>query len=84
MAWEDVPAKVETLMNIEYGGEAQVNATIAAYDGVQNIGGVMNYEVNAVPLNKRAEFEAALDYRIGACQNLIKSKAWPKDALRQV
>jgi hypothetical protein len=66
MAWDDVPQKL-----IDYDAETyatdNASATLLAEYGVT--------DVNDVPEHRREDFETDLDYRLGACQNLAKSKA---------
>ncbi len=66
MAWTDVPAKM-----IQYDLEAY--APTNATQTLLNEFSVTT--VDDVPESRRTEFEEALDYRLGACQNLAKSKA---------
>jgi len=67
MAWEDVPQKM-----IDYGNEPY-----AKPDGPQTL--LQEYgaaTINDVWPEHREDFEADLDYRLGACINLRNSKAW--------
>lgn len=66
MAWEDVPEKFEKYENIDYGGEENARRLLAAYSASA---------LADVPELLRPDFEADLDYRLGACKNLVASRA---------
>lgn len=66
MAWADVPAKFAQYQTIEYGGEEAAERLLAAYH-VSEVGDVL--------VDLREDFENDLDYRLGACENLVSSKA---------
>jgi hypothetical protein len=78
MSWNDVPAKLAQYRTIEYGGDA------VADQFRNNYGILSDADLDMLPVYKRVEFEAELDYRIGACENLSGSKAWRPETLRQV
>lgn len=85
MAWQDVPAKMTEYRAIEYGGDANADKLLAAYFGWRNLpGGGREYSEEYVPERLRPDFEVALDYRLGACRNLVKSRGWSGEKLRQV
>ncbi len=77
MSWEQVPAKLTEYRNIEYGGDVAADRLLAAY-------GVLDGDINMIPAYRRDAFEDDLDYRLGACRELVKSKAWSPDTLRKV
>lgn len=66
MAWTDVPAKLQQYA-LETYAPPNADVTLLKEYGVDN--------VQDVPEHRREEFEAALDYRLGACVNLNKSTA---------
>lgn len=66
MAWADVPAKLAEYETIDYGGEENARRLLAAYSASI---------LADVPELLRPDFEADLDYRLGACKNLIASRA---------
>lgn len=78
MSWPQVPAKLAQYRSIEYGGNDIADRFI------KDFGILHDSDLDMVPLYKRAEFEAELDYRIGACLNLATSTGWRPDKLRQV
>lgn len=69
MAWNDVPAKLAQYAQERYAPPDAVRTLFNEF-------GVPTTVVADVPELKRADFEAALDYRLGACINLRKSRAW--------
>ena len=66
MAWSDVPAKL-TEYALETYASTGADTTLLNEYGVTNVADV--------PENRRADFEADLDYRLGACKNLAASTA---------
>lgn len=66
MAWEDVPAKMARYIDIEYGGLDNAARLLANFKADT---------VDEVPVQLRVEFEEQLDYRLGACENLVRSRA---------
>ncbi len=66
MAWADVPAKLAQYVLEEYA-PPNADTTLLSEYGVT--------DVNDVPVTRQADFEADLDYRLGACQNLAASRA---------
>lgn len=66
MAWQDVPAKLAQYAQEEYA-PPNADTTLLNEYGVT--------DVNDVPTYRQGDFEADLDYRLGACQNLANSKA---------
>lgn len=66
MAWDDVPAKLARYASIEYGGEENARRLVVSF----NVGTILE-----LPEEMHEEFEQALDYRLGACENLVRSKA---------
>lgn len=66
MAWEDVPAKMARYIDIEYGGLDNAARLLAKFKADT---------VDEVPVQLRVEFEEQLDYRLGACENLVRSRA---------
>lgn len=79
MAWADVPAKLAKYRTIQYGGDVEADKLLNAF-GV--FGG--DEDLVMVPSYRRAEFEEKLDYRLGACEQLVTSKAWSPEMLRKV
>ena len=69
MAWDDVPAKLAQYAQEQYAPPMAVPKLFAEF-------GVTVNDAAAVPVERRADFEAALDYRLGACINLRNSRAW--------
>lgn len=69
MAWEDVPNKLVAYA-LETYAPPNADGVLLREFGVTNVANV--------PVERRKEFEAALDYRLGACQNLKTSggKRW--------
>ena len=69
MAWEDVPTKLQQYALKTYAPPGADTTLLNEY-GVQNVADV--------PEDRRADFEADLDYRLGACVNLKNStgKRW--------
>ena len=66
MAWIDVPAKLTQYDGEEYADDDAVSKLL-------NLFGADT--VDDVPEHRREEFEEVLDYRLGACVNLAKSRA---------
>jgi len=66
MAWTDVPAKLAQYAQETYA-PPQADETLLAEYYVER--------VEDVPENRREDFEADLDYRLGACINIKNSKA---------
>lgn len=78
MSWDQVPSKLAKYRTLEYSDDATV-------DQFRNNYGILSdADLDMLPVYKRIEFEAELDYRIGACENLAASKAWTPDMLRKV
>lgn len=71
MAWNDVPAKLAVYGAVQYGGPEAVERLLAAY-----VPYPYPLVVENVPVIRRDDFEADLDYRFGACKNLSQSVAW--------
>jgi len=71
MAWDDVPSKMAVYRTIQYGGDVAADRLLAAYVPYP-------YELilTNVPVARRADFEADLNYRFAACKNLSTSVAW--------
>lgn len=69
MAWDEVPAKLQQYALEQYAPTGADTTLLNEY-GVQNVADV--------PEDRRADFEADLDYRLGACINLKNStgKRW--------
>lgn len=84
MAWADVPAKLEKYRTMQYGGDRQADATLAAHAGVRVVGNTVTYSIDYVPDSEKVPLEQELDYRIGACEQLEVSRGWSKDMLRKV
>lgn len=76
MAWEDVPARLAYYDTLDYaddsGGETPSVKLVRNYGGLKN--GVVS--LDNVPVELRDDLEADLEYRIGACENLAKARAW--------
>lgn len=66
MAWQDVPAKLTQYAALTYAPD-NADVTLLSEYGVT--------DVSDVPAHRREDFEADLDYRLGACQNLEISRA---------
>lgn len=66
MAWSDVPDKLAEYALETYAPE-NADTTLLREYGVAT--------VDDVPEHRREEFEAHLDYRLGACKNLDASTA---------
>ena len=66
MAWADVPTKL-TNYELEAYAPDDARQTLLNEFGAATL--------DDVPEHRRDEFEAALDYRLGACVNLRNSKA---------
>ena len=66
MAWDEVPAKLQQYA-LEPYAPVGADTTLLNEYGVQNVADV--------PEDRRADFEADLDYRLGACINLKNSTA---------
>lgn len=77
MAWEDVPAKLAKYRAMEYGGDKEADRLIKSFFILSD------EDIDMIPVEHRADFEAQLDYRIGACENLASSVGWSKEKLRQ-
>lgn len=77
--WADVPAKLADYDAQPYADNS--NGTSASYKLLRSFDANTAEEV---PENRRIEFEEQLDYRLGACKNLAKSKGWRKDKLNKV
>jgi hypothetical protein len=78
MAWADVPAKLAQYDAEEYADNS--NGTTASFKLLAS------FHVTApeqILEGLRLEFEEQLDYRLGACINLRKSKGWHGKVLRQ-
>lgn len=85
MAWADVPAKLAGYRTMEYGGDRQADALLAAYGGIRrNADGSADYSLVYVPDSEKTPLEQELDYRIGACENLAKGRGWSRNQLNQV
>lgn len=84
MAWADVPAKLAGYRTMEYGGDRQADAVLAAHAGMRRVGDDVTYSLDFVPDSEKAPLEDELDYRISACENLAKGRGWSKAALNQV
>lgn len=79
MAWADVQAKLAAYDAMEYADNT--GGTSASYKLLRSF----NANTAAdVPVNRRDEFEEALDCRAGACANLAKSKGWRPNKLNKV
>lgn len=65
MAWADVDAKMARYIEIEYGGLDNAARLLAAFNADTT---------DEVPVHRRDEFEEQLDYRLGACENLVRSR----------
>ena len=65
MAWSDVPAKLSEYEDEEYAPPRARERLLAAFDATR---------LSDVAVERRVEFEEALDYRLGACVNLRKSR----------
>ena len=68
MSWLEVPAKLVAYANEPYAPDDAITQLFRAY-------GVPRNSPADVPENMREEFEARLDYRLGACINLRTSRA---------
>lgn len=68
MSWDEVPAKLAQYAQETYSPPYAVAALFNEF-------GVYSTVLAEVPVGKRVDFEAALDYRLGACINLRKSRA---------
>lgn len=79
MAWSDVPAKLAQYDAEPYADNS--NGTTASYKLLRSFAASTADEV---PAHMRETFEDQLDYRLGACINLRKSKAWPVEVLRAI
>lgn len=79
MAWADVPAKLTQLDAEEYADNS--NGTTASFKLLASYH-VETPDQIIEPL--RPDFEASLDYRLGACINLRKSRGWHGNVLRQI
>lgn len=77
MAWADVPTKLTQYDNEQYADNS--NGTTASFKLLASFHAAT---LEQVPVLSRDEFEAQLDYRLGACINLRKSRAWPIETLR--
>lgn len=82
MAWADVPAKLTQYDAEPYADNG--NDTLPSFKLVSlyvPLGLVVKLE--NVPINRRDDLEKDLDYRLGACVNLAKSRGWSGDKLRK-
>lgn len=78
MAWADVPAKLAKYDQEPYADNSQ--GTSASFKLLASF----HVETpDQIISELRDEFESQLDYRLGACENLRKSKGWRGDKLRQ-
>lgn len=77
MAWADVPAKLTQYDAEPYADNSQ--GTTASFKLLASFKAATLADIG--PLYQE-DFEKALDYRLGACINLRKSKAWPIEVLR--
>ena len=68
MSWLEVPAKLVAYANEPYSPDDAITQLFRAY-------GVPRNSPADVPENMREEFEAGLDYRLGAGINLRTSRA---------
>ena len=84
MPWADVPAKMVEYRAIEYGGDEQADKLCAAFYGWQPNVTPRVYSEEYVPERLRGAFEEALDYRLGACRELVTSRGWSREKLRRV
>lgn len=73
MAWAEVPAKLATYDAEEYAQDDASNILILSFDVTS---------IDDIGLERRDEFEEALDYRLNACINLRASKGVSPDKLR--
>lgn len=78
MAWADVPTKLSQLDGEEYTDNSQ--GTSASYKLLRSFN-VDSVSAITDPV-AQVEFEAQLDYRLGAMVNLRNSKALPIEVLR--
>lgn len=74
MAWEDVPAKA-TAYNTEPYSYAQEGET-ATQRLIREFTNGQGTTLDDVPVERRGEFEEQLDYRLGACENVDRARAW--------
>ena len=65
MAWSDVPAKLAAYAAEEYAPPNADEVLLREYGALA---------VSDVPEHLHEEFEQALDYRLGACQNVKASR----------
>ncbi len=78
MAWSDVPTKLTKYDGLKYAPDnASTEFVLSFTQGVSS-------DPDDVPVNRQAELEAALDYRIGACENLALSKAMPRSQTKHL
>ena len=68
MSWLEVPAKLVAYANEPYAPDDAITQLFRAY-------GVPRNSPADVPENMREEFEAGLDYRLGAYINMHTSRA---------
>lgn len=81
MAWADVPAKITKYNSLEYADDTK-GTTPSEKLVRQFTNGVSGTDINLISGWAREDFEQQLDYRIGACENLAKSRAIDPKKLR--
>lgn len=84
MTDEELAERLEYYAGMEYSDEAQARRCVVNNFGYWVEGDYLA-TVQTVPEERKADFEHDLVvHRIGACENLKKSKGWNKGKLRQV
>jgi len=78
MAWVDVPAKLAQYDEEPYADNS--NDTTASF---KLLASFHVETLEQILPGLRDEFEEQLDYRLGACVNLRKSKGWKGDKLNK-
>lgn len=73
MDWSDVPQALNNYDSMTYADNT--NGTTAGQKLVRSFTNGSD-DLNAVPVDRREEFMEQLVYRMGACENLVNSRAW--------
>lgn len=67
MSWATVPAKFAEYQENEYGGVENARRLLVRFTPTNVLANV--------PVSLQEEFERQLDYQLGACRELVKSRA---------
>lgn len=82
MAWADVPAKLTQYDAEPYADNS--NETLPSFKLVSAyVPEGLPVVLASVPWERRDALEKDLDYRLGACVNLAKSRGWSGNKLRK-